>query len=94
MKKYIKASKTWDMKFRHQLASDLVHFMQDYDWYEYADTLEVGETEEDAIGEMETELYLYPEDIMAVVYKIGQNDPSVSAICDDLVDRINEILPE
>lgn len=38
------------------LAEELVDFLKDYDYYEYADTLEVGETDEDAIARMEKDL--------------------------------------
>jgi hypothetical protein len=48
MKRVIIAS-TEDKFVRYNLAPRLVRFMQDYDWYDYSDVLEVGETEEDAI---------------------------------------------
>ena len=38
------------------LSSRLVDFIKDYDFYHYSDTLEVGDTEEDAIKEMDREL--------------------------------------
>lgn len=38
------------------LAERLVDFCKDFDFYNYMDSLEVGQTLEDAIGQMETEL--------------------------------------
>lgn len=39
-----------------QLAGDLVDFIKDYDYYDYADSLEIGETDEDAIHRIEADL--------------------------------------
>lgn len=38
------------------LAARLVDFIRDYDYYHYSDTLEVGDTDEDAVKEMDREL--------------------------------------
>lgn len=51
MKRVIIASKIEDNSI-YSLAKRLVKFIQDYDWYDYTDSLEIGETEEDAIESM------------------------------------------
>lgn len=51
MKRVIIASKI-ENNFIYNLAKRLVKFIQDYDWYDYTDSLEIGETEEDAIESM------------------------------------------
>lgn len=51
MKRVIIASKIEDNSI-YNLAKRLVKFSQDYDWFDYKDSLEIGETEEDAIESM------------------------------------------
>lgn len=52
----IDEAKSINEDINKSLASRLVDFIKDYDFYHYSDTLEVGDTEEDAIKEMDREL--------------------------------------
>lgn len=38
---------------KSSLAARLLRFIKDYDWYEYTDSLEIGETDEDKLAELE-----------------------------------------
>ena len=53
------------------LAARLVDFYKDYDFYDYQDTLEVGDTDEDAIKRMDTELS-NPEAVASLLAKLKE----------------------
>ena len=53
------------------LAARLVDFYKDYDFYDYQDSLEVGDTDEDAIKRMDIELN-NPEAVASLLEKLKE----------------------
>ena len=45
-----------DDDFIYDVATRLIEFMRDYDWFDFMDSLDTGETEEDAIAAMAVSL--------------------------------------
>ena len=74
------------------LAKDLVDFIKDYDYYGYADALEVGETDEDANHRMQEDL-LNGESVQGIRESLSQfledeDNPKLQNQIKDLIARL------
>lgn len=74
------------------LAKDLVDFIKDYDYYGYVDSLEIGETDEDAIRRMQEDL-LTDESVQGIRESLNQfledeDDPELQNQIKDLIARL------
>lgn len=79
------------------LAERLVKFKKDYDYYGYADTLEVGETDEDAIAKMEKQLFDYPK-VYGIIVELKnfyekEDDPNLQEEIQSLLAELQDGLP-
>lgn len=79
----------------YNLAKRLVKFSRDYDWYDYKDSLEIGETEEDAIESMVDSLSDKKgvQSILDTLNEILSEEPEVDeAIIKGLIKDISKLI--
>ena len=83
-------------KVNESLGSRLVKFMQDYDHYEYSDSLEVGDTEEDAVKSEDRKLAdkKYVKGVIDRINQIVEDDPDAKNIDPELVNDLSKLLNE
>lgn len=76
----------------HEMAAELVQFYKDFNFYDYVDNLEIGETDEDAIAKMENTLKSdgEPAHLIDSIAKIRdeQTEPGERQEWDRLLDKL------
>ncbi|MBO4898620.1 MAG: DEAD/DEAH box helicase family protein [Clostridia bacterium] len=81
------------------LAEQLVDFIHEYDFYEYMDNLNPGDTHEDAVREMEQAL-AKPENVRAIINDLNEyaeqmvDDNEGIAFKDSLIIQLEKLLPK
>ena len=79
----------------YNLATRLVKFMQDYDWFDYFDSLEIDETEEDIIESTALSLSdsKYAKNIVDTLEYILSNEPEVDEVTiKGLIEDVSKLL--
>ena len=81
--------------FIHDLATRLVKFMQDYDWFDYVDFTDIGESEEDVVESTAQSLTdrKYVKTILDTLNYILSNEPEVDErTIGGLIDDLHKLL--
>ena len=88
-----------DTEHRKSIATRLVDIVKDTDFYEYQDSLEVGETDEEAIENIQSHLSdaTYVEGIVEYLEQMKENiedEPVYRSKIDRLLADVKELLPD